>query len=368
MRVRDVGEFGLIDRIARLVPASSPDVVVGIGDDVAVLRVGSSDYLLATCDIQVEHVHFRRDWITPRQLGHRVAAVNLSDVAAMGGLPAWGLVSLALPDELEVAFVEELYGGLREALEDVNGCVVGGNISRHPADILVDFTLLGRVEPESLVLRRGGRPGDWIFVTGTLGDSRAGLELLRNPSPAVSGSIREEVVSRHLGPRARTKAGRLLGLSRRVHAMADVSDGLLADLGHVCRASGVSARVRAVDVPVGAGCRQVAFAVGVDPLRWALAGGEDYELLFMADPEHADFLMQRLRVEAETECRVIGDVGDGPPEVVVTLADGEPLTGAVLEAGGWDHFGERNRPWSQSSTCEGSGQDANSKGLDHCGV
>ncbi len=342
MRVGELGEFGLIDRIARLVPASSPDVVVGIGDDVAVLRFGPSDYLLATCDIQVEHVHFRRDWIGPRQLGRRVAAVNMSDIAAMGGWPSWGLVSLALPDDVEVAYVEELYRGLREEFQAVDGCVVGGNISRHPAGLVVDFTLLGRVEPESLVLRRGARPGDRVLVTGTLGDSRAGLEILRNASLEVPGSIRERVISRHLTPSARSKAGRFLGFSGRVHAMADVSDGLLADLSHLCRASGVSACIRAADVPVGEGCRHVASALGLDPLRWALTGGEDYELLFMVSPEDAETLMDQLREEADTMCGVIGDVGEGPPGVVVTLPGGERLSAASMEALGWDHFGVGN--------------------------
>jgi thiamine-monophosphate kinase len=341
MRVRDLGEFGLIDRIARFLPAASPDVVVGIGDDVAVLRVGSSEYLLATCDIQVENIHFRRDLITPYQLGRRVGAVNVSDIAAMGGQPAWGLVSLVLPDDLDVGFVDELYRGLRDQLDEVSCCVVGGNVSRHPEDIIVDFTLLGRIEPDRLVLRSGGRPGDLMFVTGTLGDSRAGYELLRNPMLSVPHEVRELTVSRHLTPQPRWKAGRILGAFGRAHAMADVSDGLLSDVQHLCRACGVTARIRAEDVPVGPGCRLVASSMGADPLEWALTGGEDYELVFLASPRKADTIMKLLLAEAETQCTVIGEVVEGPSVVEVIMPDGKPRESSFPGSAGWDHFGRR---------------------------
>ncbi|MHC1741630.1 MAG: thiamine-phosphate kinase [Syntrophobacteraceae bacterium] len=341
MRVRDLGEFGVIDRISRLLPSASPDVVVGIGDDVAVLRCGTSEYLLATCDTQVENIHFRRGWITPYQLGRRVGAVNVSDIAAMGGYPSWGLVSLAFPDDLEVDFLDELYRGLRDQLDEVGCCVVGGNISRHPVDVIVDFTLLGRVEPDHLVLRKGGRPGDLVLVTGSLGDSRAGLELLSHPEVLVSGPCREEVLARHRTPQPRWKAGRVLGMSGRAHAMADVSDGLLADVRHLCRASGVTARIRAAAVPVGAGCLQVAAAFGVDPMRWALSGGEDYELLFFAAPRDAERLLQLLREEADTACTIIGEILEGRPEVEVILPDGEVRSGGSSDGFGWDHFGRR---------------------------
>lgn len=340
MRVRDLGEFGLIDRISRLLPAVCPDVVVGIGDDVAVLRTGSSEYLLATCDIQVEKVHFRRDWISPFQLGRRVGAVNVSDIAAMGGDPAWGLVSLALPDDLEVEFVDELYRGLRDQLEEVGCCVVGGNISRHPRDVIVDFTLIGRIDPAHLVLRSGGRPGDLVFVTGSFGDSRAGLELLSNREVRVSGSVREAVLARHLTPRPRWLAGRVLGRSGKARAMADVSDGLLADVQHLCRASGVTARLRIADIPVGAGCREVAGALGIDPLPWALSGGEDYELVFFAASRDAEWLAKHLHEEAETECTIIGEIVAGPSTVEVILPDGR-VRECMSDGIGWDHFGGR---------------------------
>lgn len=339
MRVQDLGEFGLIDRIARFLPAATPDVVVGIGDDVAVLRTDPSELLLATCDIQVENIHFRRDWITPYQLGRRVGAVNVSDIAAMGGRPAWGLVSLALPSDLDIEFVDELYRGLRDQLADVSCCVVGGNISRHPSDVIVDFTLLGRVEPDRLVLRTGGRPGDWVLVTGTLGESRAGLELLKNPMPAVPHAAREMVLSRHLTPQPRLEAGLALGRSGRAHAMADVSDGLLADVGHLCRACGAAALIRAADVPVGEGCRRVASCRGADPLEWALTGGEDYELVLLASPRDATVIVDLLRSEADTDCTVIGEVMEGPPGVLVTLPDGSMRGAPTLAASGWDHFG-----------------------------
>jgi thiamine-monophosphate kinase len=312
-------------------------VVLGIGDDVAVLRYGDRDYLLATCDSQVEDIHFRRDRILPAQLGRRIAAINLSDIAAMGGVPRWALVSLAVPEDLEVSYLEELYVGLGKELQDWGAAVVGGNLSRHERQVVIDLSLLGTVPREHLVCRDGAGEGDLIVVTGSLGDSRAGLALLSEPRARVSRESAGQVIERHLTPRARVREGQLLGQSGRVHAMVDVSDGCWGDLMHICRRSGVGAELWLDTLPVSAACREVATAVGADPGRWALGGGEDYELLFTVAANRCSDVVGLLAAECGTSCTVIGRVTGLDTGVQILTGKG----GRRLElpaSMGWDHF------------------------------
>jgi thiamine-monophosphate kinase len=335
--VKDIGEFGLIDRIARWLPQSSTDVVVGIGDDVAVLRSPSHDYLLATCDCQVESVHFSREDITPRQLGCRIAAINVSDIAAMGGEPTWALVSMVLPEATEVAYVESLYDGMRSALGKWGAVVVGGNVSRSPDRLLIDFFLLGRVSPDRLLLRSGARPGDAVLVTGHLGDSRAGLECLRQPRLDIGPEDRELLLSRHRTPHPRLREGQLLASTGRVHAMADVSDGLAADLRHICAASGTGARILAAGLPISQACRCAARAAGADAVSWALSGGEDYELVLTVPPDGVSELKLLLEKETGTGLSLVGEILEDPSRLEIAFSDGSSHPFPAFGAG-WDHF------------------------------
>jgi thiamine-monophosphate kinase len=336
-KVKNIGEFGLIDRIAHLLPCSSPEVVVGIGDDVAVLKSPASDYLLATCDCQVESVHFSKDVITPHQLGRRVVAINVSDIAAMGGEPAWALVSLVLPEEMEVSYIESLYEGMRAALDAFGGVIVGGNVSRSPDRFMIDFFLLGRVAPARLVLRSGARTGDAVLVTGHLGDSRAGFQCTREPCLDISGEDRDFLLTRHLTPRPRLKEGQLLASSGLVHAMADVSDGLAADLGHICSASGRGARIFASALPISDACLRAARVAGADAARWAMTGGEDYELVFTTAPGDAPKLKQLIEEGTSTPVHIVGEILEDPDRRETVSADGE-VRPVPKSAGGWDHF------------------------------
>jgi len=339
MPLNELGEFGLIERIRKLLPANPPHVVEGIGDDVAVLAHPGSDYLLATCDVQVEGVHFLPRFLAPRQLGRRVMAVNLSDLAAAGGAPLWALVSLCLPENTQPAFVEELYGGMLEELHPAEGVIVGGNVAASPCGLVIDVSLLGRVAPEHLVLRKGAREGDRILVTGFPGDSKAGFELLRRPDLLVSSSIRERLVAKHLTPSPRLWQGRALGRSGRVRAMVDVSDGLLADLGHICQASGLGAQVWVEEVPVSDAAREAAGICGGDVVKWALSGGEDFELLFTAGEEDVPCIMELLRERRDVPCRVIGRMTAPHLGMEVIFPDGSRTLADPFAAGsGWDHF------------------------------
>lgn len=336
MLVKEIGEFGLIDRIAAMLSHHCPGVIKGIGDDVAVLDTSGPEYLLATCDSQVEGVHFMRDAITPYQLGRRVAAINVSDIAASGGDPRWALVSLAIPGEMEVGYIEELYRGLGDEMALAGASIAGGNLSRMKSVIVLDCTLLGVVAPERLVLRSTARVGDAVVLTGSPGESRAGLELIRRPDLALSASTRQRLIESHLCPRPRLAEGRLLARSGLVTAMIDVSDGVIGDLLHICKASGTGADVDSGGVSISRELGEAALAAGADCLEWALSGGEDYELIFTAPPEAVASLKQMLLDQTGTTCSQIGTITAGTG-VDIRFAEGTRKVSAVK---GFDHFGE----------------------------
>lgn len=334
LRIRDIGEFRLIDRIAGIVGPPGRGVLIGIGDDTALLEPTEDRLLLATCDVQVEGVHFLREVITPRQLGRRALAINLSDIASMGGIPRWAILSLVLPPDLPVSWVEEFYTSLREEGDQFEVTVVGGNLSRSPGPLVVDLTLLGEVEPELVVERRGASPGDLLIVTGELGLAGAGLLVLQERRPVEGG---EELVRAFLTPRPRVQEGRIIATSRLATAMIDLSDGLASDLHRLCEASQVGARIEAARLPVPEPVRRVAQEKGLDPLELVLFGGEDYELLIAASPEVAPSLVRTLE-DAGVSARVIGEVRPQKEGITLVSPDG---TVRPLLSGGWDHFAGR---------------------------
>ncbi len=337
MRIGQIGEFGLIGRISAMLAEQAPGVVRGIGDDVAVLDISGPEYLLATCDIQVEGVHFTRKAISPYQLGRKVVAINVSDIAAMGGEPRWALVSLAIQEDTEVDYVDELYRGMREQAALAGASIVGGNMSLLKSGIAVDLTLLGVIAPERLILRSTARAGDAILLTGSPGESRAGLELIRRPELALSFESRQKLLERHLCPQPRLAEGRLLAKSGQVNAMIDVSDGVIADLRHICNSSGKGAEIRVESLPVSPGVVETARLAGADSLEWALSGGEDYELLFTASPESVPGLQKMLLDETGNSCAQIGKITAETGELWLLLADGKRITPSEK---GWDHFAE----------------------------
>ncbi|ROQ93571.1 thiamine-phosphate kinase [Desulfosoma caldarium] len=373
--VRDLGEFGLIERLRQRVSPGPSSVLVGIGDDVAVLRSTAGRLLLATCDTQVEGIHFLRHTVPPRCLGQRAAAVNLSDMAAMGGVPSWALVSLMLPDKTPVAWVDALYRGLTEGLERYGAALVGGNTARHPERIVVDVTLLGEVDEAKMVLRRGAHIGDFIVVTGSLGASKAGLECLRvapfmaqeaartlnetedatldelemacgdapsqgeaaqNLMAAVDRDTWMRAVHRYWVPEPRVQEGQVLAASGWVHAMIDVSDGFLGDLAHLCAASDVGAVIHVDAVPVDWACQGVAQALGQDPLLWALTGGEDYEILAAVHPEGLDHVLQAVAQQSAVTCHAVGRIVPRDQGIQCVRQDGSALEAHWGKA--WDHF------------------------------
>ena len=335
MRLADSGEFELIDRLTRRLTMRR-DVVLGVGDDAAVLAPDAGALLVATCDAQVEGCHFIRGIASPEEIGRKALAVNLSDVAAMGAQPLWALVSLLLPPTLEVSELDGIYAGLRALAESHSVAIVGGNVAATGGPLIIDVTLLGSVNPDQTLRRDGGKPGDAVLVTGTLGAAAAGLlALVTAPGEAaVSPEVLARARQAFVTPTPRVSEGPALAQTGVVSAMLDVSDGLAADLRHICERSGVGAEIDAAAVPIDPAARIIATAYGRDPLALTLHGGEDYELLFTVPPAGIQTAIAAVAAAGGTT-RVIGRLTAPEAGIRLALPDG---ASRALEPTGWDHL------------------------------
>jgi thiamine-monophosphate kinase len=316
--IADVGEFGLL---ARLLPSlrGGRGVVLGPGDDCAVVQTRQGRLLL-TIDALVEDVHFRRDWLTPHQLGRKAFLVNASDIAAMGGVPRWCVVNLAAPSRAVAAHLVAIIRGVAAAARERGAVLVGGNLSR-ARQLSVTVALVGDA-PARPLTRSGARPGDLLYVTGRLGEAALGVRFLGRNRRAGGPAVR-----RFREPPARLTAGALLARSGVASAMIDVSDGLVQDLGHLCAASRVGARVALARVPCSPRVRRA------DPAL-ALAGGEDYELLCAVPARHRR-RAERLAVRFGCPFTCIGECRPAGNGLQVVDREGRAV---ALTATGHDHF------------------------------
>jgi len=271
-------EADILRRIDAAFPHAS-SVPLGIGDDAAALIPHAGEYLLATTDSLVDGVHFDLAFFTYSQVGQRAMAVNISDIAAMGGTPTALLVSLGLTERQGPREIAALYRGMKKEAGSV--ALVGGNLSASPA-FWLSITLLGKVAPKAMVKRTGARTGDWLYVTGTLGDAAAGLAILK------SGQDRDRryrpLIARYRTPHARQREGALLAAKGLASAMIDLSDGLSTDVGHLAEQSGVGVEIDAAQIPISPALRCYVEQTGADPIAFAIHGGDDYELLFAVSP------------------------------------------------------------------------------------
>ena len=337
--LRQVGELGLIRRLRASDGPPGSGIRTGIGDDTAVLEVSRDAVLLATTDLVVEDIHFRRASASFTDIGWKALAVNLSDIAAMGGRPRWALVGLALPASAEMDDVDALYAGMRDAAAPHGVGIVGGDTSASPGGWMISVTLLGE-HMGTPRLRSMARPGDLVAVTGSLGRSAAGLEALEDGGGAdgratIGPEALEEITRAHRRPLARVHEGGWLGMQPAVHALMDCSDGLATDLGHICRESRVRATIFLERLPLSAAVREAARAFGRDPSDWATGGGEDYELLLTCEPAAASNLAAGLIRATGTPLTVIGEVAAGElPEITWIGSGGAPVS---IRAG-YEHF------------------------------
>lgn len=336
MRLSDIGEEALIERLARkfLLPSSAPGLVVGIGDDAAVLDTGSTSGLLTivTTDMLVERMDYLPEWITPYQLGWKSIAANISDIAAMGGTPTWGFISVGFRGDTEVRFVEEFYRGMVECAGLFRAYIAGGDTNAVYTDTVISITQLGTVEPERLARRSAAQAGDRVLVTGLLGESRGGLELLLKLGLKGASKISEMLVSAHLKPMPRVNEARAAAQTGGIHAMMDISDGLAADLPKLCKASSVGALVCAANLPVSEELGKAGKHLGIEVTDLATGGGEDYELLITASPADAEAIAHTVQEQTGTSVTDIGEVVEGSVEIEFPDGSRKPLKG------GWEHF------------------------------
>lgn len=335
-KVQDIGEFRLIDRLSRFLP-STPTVVEGVGDDCAVIRV-FGHLMLVSCDLSIEGVHFRRDLARPEDIGWKVAAASLSDVAAMGGTPLFCLTSLSVPGDTPVQFVERLYQGISNLLSRFGAVVIGGDTTQADKGISIDVMVLGEVTGHRFLRRKGAQIGDKLTVTGQLGRSACGLHALLN------GHSAPALVESHMRPKPRVLEGLWLSARPRIHAMLDISDGLCQDAGHLARASGLGIDIDPGKLPVSPEHEEYCAAHGLDSAAMALRGGEDYELLFAMDSEDCENNLHAFHQEFRTPITVIGEFTDAWTDV--------RILGEKQSVKGYEHFS----PSSAESAAEGSAE------------
>jgi thiamine-monophosphate kinase len=334
LSVADLGEHALIDRITSRL-AMPPWVVVGPGDDAAVVTPDRGALDVLTTDALVDGVHFDLRLVPPEAIGHRALAVSLSDLAAMGAQPRVALLSLVLPGTLPAATVDGLLDGLLALAATHRVALVGGNIARTPGPLVVDVTAVGSVSRRRILRRSGARPGDEVFVTGTLGDGAVGWRALAAAGSESLAAARgaASAVARYLRPEPRIRAGLVIGRNRAATSCIDLSDGLADGVRQIAAASGVGITIDAGAVPVGDDVGRWSARQGGEALELALSGGDDYELLFTARPSHRG----RLRtVRRQLGALPLTRIGTVTREQEVLLRDATGRTRGLT--GGFEHF------------------------------
>ena len=326
--MKNIGEFGLIDRISTHFTA--PAGVTGIGDDCAVIPQKSGLDTLISTDLLVEGRHFLLEDVSPRDLGWKSAAVNISDIAAMGGRPESAFLSIALPGSLDAGWMDGFIEGFATLCKRYGVQLLGGDTSLSPDRLFINITVTGSCPHGSAKLRRTACPGDIICVTGTLGDSACGLQLILERRGAAKRPFAtqplpekdaEYLIERHYRPIPRVEEGIKLSSNPAVHAMMDVSDGIASDLRHILDASGCGAAVNLPELPLSESLQRFCLSRGTDPYSPAVEGGEDYELLFTIEPG----------ADAGVPCTPVGTITEGKGGI-------EWLGGSKKDYKGFTHF------------------------------
>lgn len=333
--LRDIGEFGLIDRLHDLlkeIGVHTPGVTLGIGDDTASLQPRAGYELLITCDCLIEGRHYLPHHISPRDVGRRAMAVNISDIGAMGGQPLCALVSLGLKPETAVADIEEIYRGFAAELNPFGASIVGGNLTKTENSVFIDITLIGEVRKEITLLRSTARPGDTILVTGYPGQAAAGLKLLKNAG-ADEQWLFHPLVQAYNVPSHRAREGHAIASTQKARAMIDTSDGFLADLGHICRESRVGALLIQENLPISEDLKKAAADLEMDPYQLFLEESDDYELIITCPPENVSDIRRAVADVSRTPVHEVGKITE--KEIWLQRPDG---TLVPVAPKGWDHF------------------------------
>ena len=314
MNLEEIGEFGLIKRLVKSLPLDDARVFAGPGDDAAVIRAGRDKFTLFTMDTLIESIHWTPDALTPYQLGGKTLAVNLSDIAAMGGVPKYALISLGLRAKTSTKFVDGLYRGIKALAGKYRVSIIGGDTVRVPGQLTFTIALLGEVERKYLTLRSGAQIGDKILVTGDLGASTA-----------------HRLQGRYLPLQPRLEEARAIVKKFPPTSMIDLSDGLASDLKHICEASRVGAEIQPGKIPISRRTRHIARELGQDPLSLALEGGEDYELLFTLPGREVDKFISGMKFPVS----LIGKITERKEEIYLLDENGHVRP---LKTKGYEHF------------------------------
>jgi thiamine-monophosphate kinase len=326
MTVADLTETELIARIQDRLPPQPDWILVGIGDDAAVVEPERNRLEVLSVDSLIDGVHFDRRFTPADAIGHRALAANLSDLAAMGAAPRLALLSLALPPDLPCADFDALIAAIASLGSRYRLHVAGGNLSRSPGPLVVDITVLGTVKRRQALTRAGARPGDELYVSGVVGAAAAGLQMLQSDAGAQGSGVsggpgRHPCVTRYLYPEPRVRLGLLLSRNRAATACMDLSDGLADGVWRIAEASGVGAAIEAEALPVDAETRGWFEARGLDPAVESLRGGDDYELIFAVRPRQRSRLAAARRLGGATLTR-IGVCTEDRAVVLRRMADG----------------------------------------------
>lgn len=317
-----MGEFGLIHHVTRSLLKDST-VITGVGDDCAVVDIAGETWYFST-DAAIESIHFSRDIATPYDIGWKSAAAALSDIAAMGGTPRFVLLSLAIPEDMKLSDIEQLYSGITDIVHLMHAVIIGGDTTRSVNGLFLDFCVIGTNGQGRCLLRSGSQPGDLIAVTGYPGDSAGGLLALQNNITA------PELCQAHLHPMPRCVESQWLSQQRGVHAMIDLSDGLLQDCGHLSEASNLGFHIESSVLPVSTYLQSYADDLKVDPLDLVMTGGEAYELIFTVSPGSATKIQRQFEVQFNLPLSIIGKT--------TKSWTGVKVNGVVPEKTGYDHF------------------------------
>jgi thiamine-monophosphate kinase len=320
-------EVQLIERVRRKLPSLGKGLRVGIGDDAAVIAPRKGAEWAVTTDAFLENVHFLRHVHPPKQVGYKALARATSDLAAMGARPLYFLMALALPPECAATWLDGFLDGMASAARRFGLTLAGGDTTKNPS-VMVNLTAIGETEPGRAILRSGARPGDLICVSGRLGEAELGWRLVQQGLHKTKKY--QTLLTKHFHPEPRLATGLWLARERCATSMIDTSDGLSTDLGHICKSSGVGARVYIEKIPL-VDVPQELRQIGLDPKKLALDGGEDYELLFTVPKKMAGRLPKKIGGVPVT---IIGEITRGKG---IVLVDGQGR-GKVLESGGWEPF------------------------------
>ncbi len=334
MNLKEIGEFGLIDKIKSLVNSPSENLIVGIDDDAAAFKLSKDQVSLISSDALIEGIHFNLSYFTFYQLGWRAMAANLSDMAAMAGWPVYATVTLGLPEQLQVDSVIEMYQGMKDLADSYQVSIIGGDTTKSPDRIFISLTIVGQVDRNKLTLRSGAQTGDSIFVTGKLGGSQSGLKILKSQNNQLKDKFVASV-EKHLTPKPRIEEAKFLVDNFPVHAMIDISDGLASEINHICKRSKVGAIIHEGQIPLTPETKPVAEYFKNDPFKYVLNGGEDFELLFTVPQEMTAEIQNVFNQRFNLSCTKIGTIRNNSKGIVLKRVN--HIQSSIIERG-FDHF------------------------------